>query len=226
MNSDPRILIHQGLAIGYQSRKLFGPRESLSLATAGESIDLSEGRHLLLARNGRGKTTLLKTIAGLHPSLSGDFDVHGRVQFVDEDLRFDDELMPAQIFRAFFTGKQLETAIQFAERLELTRDKAYRKLSKGNRQKVALILAEASGIDGAARVILLDEPFSGLDFAARQEVDKIWRENSKGVLRLICVHPDEPTLNATSALLIRDQKIEQVKSEGKLDWLTTRTKLN
>lgn len=222
----PEISISKGLTIGYQTNRLFGSNRTSSLATAKSPISLAEGRHLLLARNGRGKTTLLKTLAGLHPALSGDFNVDGRIKFVDEDLKFDDELTPRQILRSFFSKELLETAFGYADRLELVLDKGYRKLSKGNRQKVALILAETAAADGGPRVLLLDEPFSGLDFVARTEIDAIWRENSDNVLRLICVHPDEPTLHADSAILIRDGDIEQVISKGKLDWLKTRTQLN
>ena len=223
---NPKIAISKGLTIGYRTNRLFGANHTHSLATAKSAIHLGEGRHLLLARNGRGKTTLLKTLAGLHPSLAGDFDVRGRIKFVDEDLRFDDELTPRQIFRSFFSRELLDIALGYAERLELILDKGYRKLSKGNRQKVALILAEAASADGEPRVLLLDEPFSGLDFFARKEIDAIWRENSKNVIRLLCVHPDEPTLQAESAILIHDGSIEQVMAEGQLDWLKTRTKLN
>ena len=104
--------------------------------------------------------------------------------------------------------------------------KQYGKLSKGNRQKVTLILAEAKACDGKGQVLLLDEPFSGLDFHVRNEVDAIWRENSNGVVRLVCVHPDEPTLQAESAVVINDGEIRQLEVAGALDWFETRKSLN
>ena len=114
-----------------------------------------------------------------------------------------------------------------AERLELDLQKPYGKLSKGNRQKVTLIVAEVQAMTGGAQVLLLDEPFSGLDFNVRDEVDSIWHENQKEVLRLVCVHPDEPTLRAESALLINDEKITLLNVEGgRLDWLETRKQLS
>ena len=64
------------------------------------------------------------------------------------------------------------------------------------------------------------------DYHARQQIDAIWDENSEHVLRLVCVHPDEPTLQAKSVLLIRDGEIEQVEVGGELDWLETRKRLN
>lgn len=223
---NPSITIETGMTIGYPRRKLRGERETLRLASAAAPIQLDQGRHLLLARNGRGKTTLLKTLAGLLPAVGGEFGVQGRVQYIDEELRFDPELTSRQIFKAFFTNGLLEKALTYADRLELDTKKSYGKLSKGNRQKVTLILAETQACRDAGQVLLLDEPFSGLDFHVRDEIDSIWRENREGVVRLVCVHPDEPTLQAESAVVINDGEIRQLEVVGALDWFETRKSLN
>ncbi|MBL9152589.1 MAG: ATP-binding cassette domain-containing protein [Verrucomicrobiales bacterium] len=223
---NPKIEIRQDMTIGYPKRRLGGQSSDLKLAKAEGDIVLDSGRHLLLARNGRGKTTLLKTLAGLIPAIDGQFSVAGQIQYIDEELRFDPELTSKQIFKAFFTNGLLERALGYAERLELDVKKPYGKLSKGNRQKVTLILAETKACDGKSQVMLLDEPFSGLDFHVRDEVDAIWRENSDGVVRLVCVHPDEPTLRAESAVVINDGTIRQLEVEGALDWFETRKSLN
>lgn len=221
----PSIHLPQGLTIGYRGRFSKSTR-SVSLAVTESEIELGDGRHLLLARNGRGKTTLLKTIAGIIPSLAGVVRCSGTVQFVDEDLRFDGELKPRQIFSALFKNGQRHFAMEMAERVELDVNKPYGKLSKGNRQKVGLIVAEARTHHNGPQVLLLDEPFSGLDFAARETVDSIWRENTDGIVRLVCVHPDEPTLQADSAIAIRDGRLEQIPVQGSLDWMETRLSLN
>ena len=224
--SDPSILLPEGLRIGYKTRYLRTAPE-IVLATTESPIQLGNGRHLLLARNGRGKTTLLKTIAGIIPSLSGKIRCEGLVQFVDEDLRFDGELKPRQIFSALFKNGQRSFAMEMAERIELDVEKPYGKLSKGNRQKVGLIVAEARTRHNGPQVLLLDEPFSGLDFAARDRVDQIWSEHAEGIVRLVCVHPDEPTLKADSAITIREGRLEQIEVlNGTLDWLETRLSLN
>lgn len=223
---EPSVALPEGFTIGYRRRLLSGTTSSIPLATAENRIELKPGRHLLLARNGRGKTTLLKTIAGIIPSLSGEAGREGGVQFVDEDLRFDPELKPKQIFSALFHGKDREFAMEMARRIELDCGKQYGKLSKGNRQKVGLIVAETRARSGGPQILLLDEPFSGLDFAARDAVDAIWSETESSIVRLVCVHPDEPTLKAESALLIREGRLEQVQVSGTLDWTETRTALD
>ncbi len=224
---EPRIVIKQGMSIGYRSGLLNRNISDLELAEATEEVSLTAGRHLLLARNGRGKTTLLKTLAGLLPAFSGDFAVDGQVQFIDEELRFDPFLKSEKILSSFFQGENKKRAEVLAERLELDLRKPYGKLSKGNRQKVTLIVAEVQAMSGGAQVLLLDEPFSGLDFQVRDEIDLIWHENQDEVLRLVCVHPDEPTLRAESALLINDEKITRLDVEdGRLDWFETRKHLS
>jgi ABC-type multidrug transport system ATPase subunit len=224
---NPAVCIESDLTIGYRTRKWRGGK-NVRLAEASEKIELTSGRHLLLARNGRGKTTLLKTLAGLIPAFDGGFDISGQLQFIDEELRFDPELTSKQIFRSFFTNGLLEKAIHYSERLELDLKKPYGKLSKGNRQKVALVLAETRANDGSkgGQVLLLDEPFSGLDFHVRNEIDDIWSENNDNHVRLVCVHPDEPTLKAESAIVISDGEIRQLDIDGALDWFETRESLN
>lgn len=222
----PSVTIEEGMEIGYEGARWRG-RQAVRLAKATDAIHLEPGRHLLLARNGRGKTTLLKTLANLIPAMAGVFSVGGRRQYVDEELRFDPELTSRQIFRSFFQNGLFKTSLSFAERMELDVGKQYGKLSKGNRQKVALILAETRASDGEGHVLLLDEPFSGLDFHVRNEVDAIWTENQENVLRLVCVHPDEPTLQAESALLISEGRIQQHHAAGGwVDWMETRKTLN
>lgn len=224
---EPRIVIKQGMSIGYRSSWRNRQLPDLELADASVEVTLGAGRHLLLARNGRGKTTLLKTLAGLLPTFSGDYFVDGQVQFIDEELRFDPELKPDNILAAFFKGEARDRAFQMAKRLELDVSKPYGKLSKGNRQKVTLIIAETQAMEGGPQVLLFDEPFSGLDFHVRDEVDSIWNENKQGVLRLVCVHPDEPTLRAESALIISGEKMTHLEVEnGRLDWFETRKELD
>tara|TARA_R110000850_G_scaffold130654_3_gene251234 strand:- start:2238 stop:2927 length:690 start_codon:yes stop_codon:yes gene_type:complete len=223
---EPSVSIPKGLTIGYRSRRFGGAAKDINLATSSEAICLKPGRHLLLARNGRGKTTLLKTVAKIIPALKGSIQCAGTVQFVDEDLRFDSEMKAKQIFGALFKNGQRTYAREMAERIELDVEKPYGKLSKGNRQKVGLIIAETRAFENGPHILLLDEPFSGLDFAAREKVDSIWTENNDSIVRLVCVHPDEPTLNAESALIIREGRLEQLEVNGTLDWMETKQSLN
>lgn len=224
-SAPPSIDLPPGLAIGYRATLINGRKET-RLAEATNEIRLKPGRHLLLARNGRGKTTLLKTIARIIPALEGQVGSCGTIQFVDEDLRFDPEMKPRQIFAALFKKPHRLFALEMAEKIELDVEKPYGKLSKGNRQKVGLIVAETRTQCPGTHILLLDEPFSGLDFAAREAVDQVWRENQEGIVRVVCVHPDEPTLKADTAIIIRHGKLEQIQVKGALDWMETKEALS
>ena len=188
----PCIHLDRGLEIGYGS----------PLASFGEAVELSGGTHFLLARNGRGKTTLLRTLAGTQKPVSGNFRVEGSVQYLPEDLRFDPTITPAMVFRMLLPKTRMEDAHKLAEDIELDVKKPYGRLSTGNRRKTSLIVAEFSVKPDRGNILLLDEPFSGLDAFARQAFEAIWKESSSNVLRLVSCHPDYDSMVMPSALMI------------------------
>ena len=192
MHLSASIHLDLGLEIGY----------SCVLARFGQEIELGSGTHFLLARNGRGKTTLLRTLAGTQAPVSGRFHVDGFVQYLPEDLRFDPEITPAVIFRSLLPKARLTEALSLASRIELDTKKPYGRLSTGNRRKTSLIMAEFSVKAGVGNVLLLDEPFSGLDAFARETFEEIWRESAANVLRLVSCHPDYDSMSMPSVVLI------------------------
>jgi len=193
----PSIKLKEGLKIGYKE----------CLATAREAIVLQSGTHYLLARNGRGKTTLLRTLSGVLKSLGGQYDCQGRCQLLGEDLVFDRELPATSILKSLLPRKRRKEALALAEKLELEVKKPYGKLSTGNKRKVALLVAEFSVEQGRADILLLDEPFTGLDAFAREIFQDLWRTREDGVLRLVSAHPDFDSMVMESSVLISDGNI-------------------
>jgi ABC-type multidrug transport system ATPase subunit len=211
----PSILLDPGLEIGY----------STPLARFGEPVNLAGGTHFLLARNGRGKTTLLRTLACSLKPVSGTFRINGHLQYLPEDLRFDPEITPAVIFRTMLPKDRLADALALAGRIELDVKKTYGRLSTGNRRKTSLIMAEFSIKPGQGNILLLDEPFSGLDAFARQAFEEIWRASADNVLRLVSCHPDYDSMEISSALMIEGGRIRHLTSGGQT-WSELKNLLN
>ncbi|NJM38674.1 MAG: ATP-binding cassette domain-containing protein [Akkermansiaceae bacterium] len=211
----PSIHLDSGLEIGYGK----------PLAGFSQEVDLSGGTHFLLARNGRGKTTLLRTLAGTLKAVSGKFHCEGFLQYLPEDLKFDPEITPAMIFRMLVPKSRLQDALDLASRIELDVKKQYGHLSTGNRRKTALIMAEFSTKSDTGSILLLDEPFSGLDAFARQAFEEIWKKSASNVLRLVSCHPDYDAMQMPSAVVIEGQKARHI-SDSNQTWSSLKTLLN
>ncbi len=213
--STPSIRLPAGFAIGYQS----------TLASFGEPVDLAGGTHYLLARNGRGKTTLLRTVAGTLKPRAGSLARSGFLQYLPEDLRFDAEITPSTIFRMLLPRHQYKPALQLAADIELDTRKPYGRLSTGNRRKTSLIVAEFSTREDAGNILLLDEPFSGLDAFARAAFEEIWKKSTANVLRLVSCHPDYDSMAMSSAVLIEGGRISHHQAAGQT-WDSLKQLLN
>jgi ABC-type multidrug transport system ATPase subunit len=200
----PSIRFPAGLAIGYRT----------TLAEFGRDVELAGGTHYLLARNGRGKTTLLRTVASNLKPRAGGVSLHGHLQYLPEDLRFDPEIHVETLFRALLPPARRTTALDLARDIELDVRKPYGRLSTGNRRKTSLIVAEFSARADAGNILLLDEPFSGLDAFARAAFEKIWAESAANVLRLVSCHPDYDSMKMDSALVIDAGKITHHTRQG------------
>ena len=213
--SAPFIRLNAGLTIGYRS----------PLARSEREIVLTEGTHFLLARNGRGKTTLLRTLARTLKRVSGDFEIQGFTQYLPEELRFDAELPTAAAFRSLLPKARWNDALDLARKLELDTAKPYGRLSTGNRRKASLIVAEFSTRPNNGNVLLLDEPFSGLDAYSREAFETLWRDPRDPVLRLVSCHPDYDSMPMPSALIIEHGRILHHASPDQT-WSSLKTLLN
>ena len=149
----------------------------------------SGGTACLMAPSGRGKTTLLRCIAGLEAPDSGQItDLPERIAYVFQEDRLCDGFSAVDNIR-LVTGKALgEGEIRrHLEELGLagSLDQPVRELSGGMRRRVVISRAVCFGAD----LLLLDEPFKGLDNEARQQTaDYILRH--RGAAAILCVTHD------------------------------------
>jgi heme ABC exporter ATP-binding subunit CcmA len=176
-------------------------------ALAGVDLDVAEGEILLLSgANGAGKTTLLRLLAGLVPLYSGEASVFGYDLAHDrraarrhlalmghETFCYDDLTARENLrFAARAAGGAVAGADAALERVGLAEAAgiAHRKLSAGQRRRLALAVALARD----PRLLLLDEPHAGLDEDGRAVLDAVVRgAPAEGRTVLIASHELEHT---------------------------------
>lgn len=134
----------------------------------------------LLGPNGSGKSTTLKMIAGLVYPNSGKVEVIGeevtrkickKVAYLTElDMFYPSFTVGKMIefYTSQFTDLDTKKAEQLLQDMKLDPAKKIKQLSKGNRGRLKLVLA----LSRESPVLLLDEPFSGLDPMVRDSIVK------------------------------------------------------
>ena len=178
--------------------KSFGEKEVLK----GVSFTAEGGKAFgLLGRNGAGKTTSIRILMNVFPANSGevlidgkpiDYDKIGIGYLPEERGLYPKKLIIDQlVYFAELKGMSAKDAVKAVDywlgRLGMSeyRNKKLDTLSKGNQQKIQLITAIAHNPD----IIILDEPFSGLDpVNAMLLKDVVKEEISAGKIVLLSSH--------------------------------------
>jgi molybdate transport system permease protein len=200
---------------------------SFEIAARAGGFDLAvnhpaRGRHLaILGPSGAGKSLTLRLVAGLAPLASG------RIRLGDEELTGlapehrgigylpqDACLLPhLTVWQQITFGVRTDPAVaaHWLRRLGLE-DLAGRlphQLSGGQRRRVALARALAR----EPRLLLLDEPFTGLDTPVRdelrRELRRLQREGAAPATVLVTHDPQEAALLADDVLLVADGRLLQ-----------------
>ena len=205
------------------------------------NFSLESGKILgLVGPNGAGKTTLLRILAGIIPIDEGKIKLNGvdlsaSGESIDGQLRLNIGHMPEQV-RWSGNITVSETLNQFVEMrqdsvssekllslvgLAGKSDASLDELSQGMRQRLSLAVA----LMGSPKVLLLDEPFNGLDPVAAKSVEKMIQElANKGVSIIISSHQVSGLVGFIDQLLlihrgqiVADGTIEDIESKLGLD---------
>ena len=155
----------------------------------GISFSVESGKALgLLGRNGAGKTTTIRILMDVFHADSGEITLDGKpfeprkvqIGYLPEErgLYPKRKVLEQMIYLAMLRGVSRKTASanakRWLERLEVSQyqDRLLETLSKGNQQKVQL----ASTLVCDPEIVILDEPFSGLDPVNSQILQEVVQE--------------------------------------------------
>ena len=203
-NCTPSIQFSAGTRLGISSKASF-------LCECSDPIHLQHGLHLIVAPNGLGKSTLLRSVAGLSPLLSGKVTTSGRIEYFSDHLRADDEVRVHMLFYALFRKDALNYALQLSDGIGLDVQKRFGELSRGNRQKAILILAEAKVRFCKERTILLmDEPLAGIDMETCSKISELWSNSPRHILRWVVTHELASMQKADSLTTISNGRLIKV----------------
>lgn len=186
----------------------------------------------LLGLNGNGKTTAMKTALGLLRATAGAVEVFGRAPGTADSLRdvgflpelpyFYPSMTPREAL-AFYGALSGLPAAEVAARtgpllervgLAAAADRAAKEFSKGMLQRLGL----AQAVLHRPRLLLLDEPVSGLDPLAVHDVRLLLRQlNQEGVTMLLASHSisDVERLCHRVGILVRGRLARLVEQR---DW--------
>ena len=208
-------------------------------AVCGLDLNVAAGEfYALLGPNGAGKTTTLRMVAGLLPPDSGSISIYGIdalfnaveakrvVAWVSDEPMIYDKLSPHE-YLEFVAGLwSVDPRVAEARSAELLAllglaPHAHERcggFSKGMRQKVAL----AGALVHEPRLIILDEPLTGLDAGSARQVKSVLQERvAGGVTVIMTTHILEVAERMARRIGVIDRG--RLIAEGTLEELRTRS---
>lgn len=206
------VLACQDLAFSYDGKDVL----------KGVNFTLKQGEYLcIVGENGSGKTTLMKGLLRLNKPtkgkiVTGDGLKPNEIGYLPQQTQIQRDF-PASVYevvlsgclnsmgrRLFYSKKHKQLAIDNLEALDILslKNKCYRELSGGQQQRVLL----ARALCATQKMLLLDEPVTGLDPVAAEEfyrmIEKLNRE--KGITIIMVSHDVKGVVSHASHVLHLD----------------------
>ena len=203
------LIVCRDVSLGYEGKPLL------------QHLDLTvrEGDYLcVVGENGSGKSTLMKGLLGLLSPLSGEIVRapelrDGAIGYLPQQTRAQRDF-PATVyevvlsgylnrkgFHFFYTPAQRSGALMNMGKLGILelKDQCYRDLSGGQQQRVLL----ARALCAARRLLILDEPITGLDPAAAQDLYKTlaYLNRKEGMAVVMVTHDLKAALQSARTVL-------------------------
>ncbi len=201
-------IICQNLSVGYDSKVIL---KNLS-------FEVNKGDYLcIVGENGSGKTTLIKSILGLVPTISGKLETgdglkSNEIGYLPQQTIVQRDF-PASVkeivlsgcqgrmgLRPFYSKSDRLLAEKNMKKMDITdlSKRCYRELSGGQQQRVLL----ARALCATQKILLLDEPVSGLDPRVTAEMyQTIKTLNDEGISIIMISHDVDAAVKYASHIL-------------------------
>ncbi|MCR5773799.1 MAG: ABC transporter ATP-binding protein [Lachnospiraceae bacterium] len=189
------LLTIKDLALGYDSHTIL----------KGISFTVNSGDYLcIVGENGSGKTTLMKTLLNLQEPISGSVDIgdglkKNEIGYLPQQTILQRDF-PASVrevvlsgfqgscgLRPFYNKEEKRLAVENMEKMGIREleGQCYRELSGGQQQRVLL----ARALCATRKLLLLDEPVSGLDPMVTAEMYSLIKKlNAEGITIIMISH--------------------------------------
>ena len=205
----PELLACRDVSLGYEGQSVLSHLD----------LSIREGDYLcIVGDNGSGKSTLLRGLLGLLPPQSGEIWrsaelKRGNLGYLPQQTRAQRDF-PATVYEVvlsgclnkkgmhfFYSSAQKSEALMNMGKLGVLelKDQCYRDLSGGQQQRVLL----ARALCAAHKLLILDEPITGLDPAAAQDLYKIlsYLNRKAGMAIVMVTHDLKAALRSASRVL-------------------------
>ena len=201
-------LICKNLLVGYEGKAILQPL----------NFEIHAGDYLcVVGENGAGKSTLIKTLLGLQQPISGQIELgdglrQNEIGYLPQQTIVQRDF-PASVLEIVLSGcqsrcglrpfysreeKQLAQDAMHKMQIESLAKRCYRELSGGQQQRVLL----ARALCATRKMLLLDEPVSGLDPKVTAEMYRLIEKlNKEGITILMISHDIQAAVCYASHIL-------------------------
>lgn len=175
------------------------------------SMELESGNiYCLMAPSGTGKTTLFRILMGLDQADIGEITVDDGKKMIEKNVRISAVFQEDRLCEGFsaldnvmMTAKTDMMSEQARKELQVLLpqvdpDQTVFKLSGGQKRRVALCRALCAPFD----LLILDEPFTGLDENSRSDAIRCLKQKSAGKIILLSTHQKED-ISALGGISVR-----------------------